>query len=235
VSGRGAHGLSVQSRVYALSGTLLDDQTANGISVASRGVARGVLRPNVPATTAPPAPAQTYFVELLLRRDGQLIDRNVYWLSTQQDLVDWPATIGNPQATMTQYADLTQLRTLSTATLQVTAHSSFGGERSERLRARTAPDEGTVRTDVTITNTSTTPVVAFFVRADVRRGSAAGAPAPGDNQVLPIQWTDNDVTLWPGESETLHASYDRSALQGAAPVVSVSGWNVAPVDVPAGG
>jgi exo-1,4-beta-D-glucosaminidase len=88
-------------------------------------------------------------------------------------------------------------------------------------------------TDVTITNTSKTPTVGFFLRADVRRGTAAGVPAAGDNQVLPIYWDDNDVTLWPGESVTLHGSYRRSALRGAAPVVSVGGWNRPALDVPA--
>ena len=86
---------------------------------------------------------------------------------------------------------------------------------------------------MTITNTSRTPAVAFFLRADVRRGSTSGAPALGDNEVLPITWSDNDVTLWPGESETLRATYKRSALGGASPVVSVFGWNVATSDVPA--
>ena len=87
---------------------------------------------------------------------------------------------------------------------------------------------------MTITNTSSKPTVAFFLRADVRRGSRSGAPARGDNQVLPIMWSDNDVTLWPGESETLHATYRGSALAGASPVVSVSGWNVGTIDVRAG-
>ncbi len=95
-----------------------------------------------------------------------------------------------------------------------------------RMRADT-------ETDVTIANTSRTPTVAFFLRADVRRGSASGTPAGGDNEVLPIMWSDNDVTLWPGESETLRATYRRSALAGASPVVSVFGWNVGTVDVPA--
>ena len=64
--------------------------------------------------------------------------------------------------------------------------------------------------------------MAFFLRADVRRGSRSGVPASGDNQVLPIMWSDNDVTLWPGESETLHATYRGSALAGAAP------WSACP-------
>jgi exo-1,4-beta-D-glucosaminidase len=55
----------------------------------------------------------------------------------------------------------------------------------------------------------------------------------GDNEVLPILWSDNDITLWPGESQTLHASYRSADLHGGAPVVSVGGWNVAQSDVSA--
>ena len=217
----GESGLSVEAKVYAVSGQLLNDQTASGISVNAQGVARGVLHPVVPATTTPPTPAQTYFVELLLTRGGAVIDRNVYWLSTQQDVVNWRKTQGNPQATMTQYGNLTQLRSLAPATVSVTANT----------RPDTAEDGNDTETDVTITNTSTTPTVAFFLRADVRRGSASGVPAAGDNEVVPIMWSDDNVTLWPGESQTLRATYDRAGLRGASPVVSVFGWNVRTQDV----
>ncbi len=211
-------GLSVESKVYSVGGTLLDDQTANGISVGSQGVAQDVLHPAVPAGPT----AETYFVELLLKRHGQVVDRNVYWLPTQPDVVNWDTTIGNPQATMTQYANLTQLQSLAPATVRVTAQT--------RPSVRAGGD---AETDVTITNTSTKPTVAFFLRADVRRGSRSGAPAAGDNEVLPIAWSDNDVTLWPGESETLRATYSRAELGGATPVVSVFGWNVGTTGVPA--
>ncbi len=145
LAGLAQRGLSVESKVYGVDGKLLDDQTANGISVDSQGVAQGVLHPVVPATTQPPTPAQTYFVELLLTHHGHLVDRNVYWLSTQQDLVDWDATIGNPQATMTQFANLTQLQSLGGATVRVTADTqpSWGGGGG-----------GDTETDVTITNVS---------------------------------------------------------------------------------
>jgi len=224
LAGWAEHGLSVEAKVYGVDGKLLDDQTANGISVDSQGVAQGVLTPHVPAATQPPASAQTYFVELLLTRHGQLVDRNVYWLSTQPDQVNWSATIGNPQATMTQYGDLRQLQSLGAASIRVAARTHQTWERAG----------GDTETDVTITNTSTKPAVAFFLRADVRRGSWSGMPSAGDNEVVPIAWSDNDVTLWPGESETLRATYSRGQLAGAAPVVSVSGWNVGTVDVPTG-
>jgi exo-1,4-beta-D-glucosaminidase len=147
----------------------------------------------------------------------------VYWLSTQQDQVDWAKTLGKPQATMTQYADLSALQGLAAAKLGVSAttHAAPGG-----------PDGADTATEVTIKNTSTKPVVGFFLRADIRRGSGS-TPAAGDNEVLPVFWSDNDITLWPGESQTLTADYRGSALKGESAVVSVGGWNAAGVNVAA--
>jgi exo-1,4-beta-D-glucosaminidase len=88
-------------------------------------------------------------------------------------------------------------------------------------------------TDVTIKNISSKRTVAFFLRADLRRGSAAGVPASSDNEVLPVFWSDDDITLWPGESETVHAFYRKADLHGRSPVVTVFGWNVATVHVSA--
>jgi exo-1,4-beta-D-glucosaminidase len=222
---RTQRGLTVQARVYNIAGHLLSDRTSRPTALRSQGVARDVLHPAVPAATTPPARARTYFVELLLRHDGRLVDRNVYWLPTQRDAVNWKKTIGLPQATMTRYASLRQLNSLAPAHVKVAA----------RTHAGHGPDGSNTVTDVTITNHSSTSTVSFFLRADVRRGTAAGVPRHGANQVVPVFWNDNDITLWPGESETLHAAYRRSALRGASPVVSVSGFNVAAVDVPAGG
>jgi exo-1,4-beta-D-glucosaminidase len=220
LSGAGQGGLSVESRVYDLSGQVLADQAAGGIAVGPQQVRNGVLTPRVPAATTPPTPAQTYFVELILRQHGAVVDRNVYWLSTQQDVLDWDTTEGNPQADngspLSQYADMTALQTLPSEPVQVAAATG----------RRPGPDGDDLVTSVTITNPASNAAVAFFLRADVRRGNADGTAQPGDNEVLPITWSDNDITLWPGESETLTASYRSSLLHGAAPVVSVYGWNV---------
>ncbi len=222
LSGQSASGMSVQANVYSLAGQLLDRQSVVNLTVASGQVLRHLLQPHVPASTQPRKRAQTYFVELLLRQaDGTIVDRNVYWLSTQKDIVNWGATVGNPQATMSQYANLRQLRNLGRASVSVTADTA----------SQPGLDGADTVTDVTITDDSTKPTVAFFLRADVRRGSPSGAPARGDNEVLPVFWSNNDITLWPGESQTLSASYRRAALRGATPVVSVSGWNRPVVNV----
>src|SRR5260370_514105 len=109
----GQSGLSVESKVYNLAGTVLDDEKASNTTLASQQVLTNVLTPKVPAVTVPPTPASVYFVELLLRNSaGTIVGRNVYWLSTQQDVVDWSKTLGVPQATLSQCADLTGLQTL---------------------------------------------------------------------------------------------------------------------------
>jgi Exo-beta-D-glucosaminidase Ig-fold domain len=52
-----------------------------------------------------------------------------------------------------------------------------------------------------------------------------------DNAGAPVFWSDNDITLWPGESQTLHVSYRRRDLNGASPVVTVGGWNLTTLNV----
>jgi len=96
-------------------------------------------------------PATCTFVELLVKQDNQIVDRNVYWESTsKQDTVDWSATLGNPQATMTQYADLTGLKSVGPG------QGLGDGQHNGDGRA-----DGADRvTKVTVTNTSTTPTVA---------------------------------------------------------------------------
>jgi len=76
---------------------------------------------------------------------------------------------------------------------------------------------------VTLTVPRSSSAVALFQHVSIRR-SAGGEPT------LPILWSDNDVTLWPGESLTLTAHFVMPAAE--APVVEVSGWNVPTRSVP---
>jgi exo-1,4-beta-D-glucosaminidase len=50
--------------------------------------------------------------------------------------------------------------------------------------------------------------------------------------VLPVRWSDNQVSLWPGEKVTLTAAYRTADLGGAAPAVQASGWNIEERPVP---
>ena len=215
----GQSGVTVESKVYSTSGAVLDDQTSGSLSLASQAVRNSVLKPVVPTTAN-----TVYFVELLVRQNGNLVDRNVYWQPTTPDKVNWNKTTGSPQATMTQYGDLTALQNLPPASVTATATTS----------SHAGPAGADRQVTVTVTNNSTKPTVGFFLRADIRRGTASGTELSGDNELQSSVWSDNDTTLWPGESETLTATYSSADLQGAVPVVSVSGWNVPAFDVVAG-
>jgi len=209
-------GLSVEAKVYSLAGTVLDDQTASNITLTSQQVRSRVLTPKVPAGN----PVQVYFVELLLERSGTLLDRNVYWLSTQPDVVNWTKTLGQPQGTLSQYASLQSLQTLPQSSISATASTA----------SQPGPGGADRATTVTITNTSPS-TVAFLLRADVRRGTASGQELPGDNELQSSVWQGNDITLFPGESQTLTVAWNSADLQGATPVVSLSGWNVPKIDI----
>ena len=59
--------------------------------------------------------------------------------------------------------------------------------------------------------------MAFFQHLSIK--------LPGrSDPVVPVVWSDNEVTLWPGESLAVTARI--SAVGSAMPVVEVSGWNV---------
>src|ERR671929_81098 len=146
----------------------------------------------------------TYFIRLQLKDStGAVVSNNLYWYSTSPD------TFGNKSnwysTSVRSYANLTGLNSLAT-------NSSV-----TRSASRTVAS-GTETVTITLNNTSATNI-AFFLRPEVIAGS-------GGTEVLPITYTDNFVSLFPGESKTITASYATSDLGGQAPYLLVRGYNV---------
>ena len=61
--------------------------------------------------------------------------------------------------------------------------------------------------------------LAFFVRLKVDKGIRG-------EEILPVVWEDNYISLMPGEKREVTATYRASELGTAKPAVEVSGWNV---------
>ena len=146
----------------------------------------------------------TYFVRVQLKdSSGATISDNLYWYSTSPD------TFGNKSnwysTSVRNYANLTGLNSLASNS-SVTASAS-----------RTV-SSGQETVTITLSNASATNI-AFFVRPEVTAGN-------GGNEVVPVSYTDNDVSLWPGESKTLTATYKTADLGGQAPFLRVGGYNV---------
>jgi exo-1,4-beta-D-glucosaminidase len=76
---------------------------------------------------------------------------------------------------------------------------------------------GEAVTHVTVENPSKN--LAFFVRLKVTKG------AKGE-EILPVVWEDNYISLLPGEKREISASYRASELGTATPAVKVTGWNI---------
>jgi exo-1,4-beta-D-glucosaminidase len=144
-----------------------------------------------------------YFVALRLTNStGKLVGSNFYWLSTKPETLDWAKS--NWWMTPTDsFADYTALAQLPKLKLKVTHRTERKGEQSI--------------THVTIENPSKS--LAFFVRLKVNKGARG-------EEILPVVWEDNYISLLPGEKRELTATYRASELGAAKAVVEVSGWNV---------
>jgi exo-1,4-beta-D-glucosaminidase len=147
----------------------------------------------------------TYFVRLaLVDRDDRVVSRNFYWLSTQEDQLDWGKTQWYTTPTK-RHADLTALSRLPATTLAV----SSTPESSEGARS----DFGSMR--VIVANTGR--ALAFQVRLEA-------VDAETGAELLPAFWDDNYFELMPGERREVGVSYPRGQL-GAPPRVTAEGWN----------
>jgi exo-1,4-beta-D-glucosaminidase len=197
------HGLRAVIRVRNLDGSVAYERRLQDIELAENTARQLALLPALTGLS------RVYFIELeLAAADGKALSRNVYWLATQTDELDWPKSKWY-LTPVTRYADLTALQSLPTATSEVQATLRHGGDESIAT--------------VTLTVPPTSKDVALFQHVSIRQ-------ATGGEPLLPILWSDNDVTLWPGESLTVTAHFKMPGT--ATPVVEVSSWNMLTVSVP---
>jgi exo-1,4-beta-D-glucosaminidase len=160
-----------------------------------------VLRPVV--LPAPPPGTTAYFADLrIISSDGRALSRNFYWLSSSPDDLDFAKSTWYITP-VKQYADFTALQTMTPT-------------RVTRSLATVRNGQSEVAS-VTLTNLGKVP--AFFVRLQLIKG-------PGGGEVLPIIWSDNYVSLLPGESRVITAAYAVSALLGERARLVITGTNV---------
>lgn len=141
----------------------------------------------------------TYFIKLKLTdSSNNVVSQNFYWYSTTPDVTK-SSCKWYYCATKT-FANMTSLQTLPMVTV---SHADTIGTNS-------------VTTNLTNSSTS----LAFMIRVRVLDSS-------GD-ETLPVWWTDNYITLLPGESRTLTATYFNSAAPPTGATVHLDGFNINP-------
>ncbi|HEX7423270.1 MAG TPA: glycoside hydrolase family 2 protein [Terriglobales bacterium] len=146
-----------------------------------------------------------YFLDLRVTDgSGKLVGSNFYWLSTKPETLDWAESKWYMTPTAS-YADYSSLAQLPKVKLNVSSRSERNGNSKDAV------------TRVTVENPSKT--VAFFVRLKLDKGK-------GGEEILPVVWQDNYISLLPGEKREITATYRASSMGAAKPEVEVNGWNV---------
>jgi exo-1,4-beta-D-glucosaminidase len=145
-----------------------------------------------------------HFLQLTVEEGGKPAGSSFYWLSSKPETLDWKKSTWYTTPTAS-HADFTALQQLPRVTLKAASQTARRGDE--------------VTTTVTLENPGKT--LAFFVRLKVTRGTRG-------EEILPVRWQDNYLSLWPGEKREVSATYRARDLKQARPRIELSGWNVAP-------
>src|SRR5437763_10580009 len=189
-------GLTVKADVYNLDGSL---KYSNEIKteVDEDGIKKCFAIPSVAGLTP------VYFLRLSLKDSKQNIQSiNWYWLSQKPDELDWKKS----KWYYTHQSSFTDFRAL-----QRMPQTTLG------LNYSTNKKENETTHSITITNTGKT--VAFFIHVRVLKEKS------GDD-VLPVIFSDNYISLAPGESRTIECSYENKDAGNMVPYVLATAWNL---------
>lgn len=201
----GFSSLSITAELFAVNSSRIWSQSINSVSLGPDQVMYLFSVPLLNDTQF--GANQTYFLRLSLSHlPAQQQTLNWYWLSTQSDVLQWDQS--NWRMTpCSSYANFIQMRSLPNNTESLSAViidtiCSFEG--------------GSCATSVQLENQGSS--IIFFIQ--LRLLSSAT-----DDDVLPSFWSDNFVTLLPGESLNLLAEYQLDLLFGGEPQIAVETWN----------
>ena len=193
-------GLSVRVRIYDLDGKVRDDRSTNGAAVLFNGATQVMTLPRYPGSSP------VFFVRCQLFDDaGRLVVENTYWQSQKDD--DLGARGHDMVMTLRQdkWADMTALNTMPPVAVGMAATQTKIGEESH----------------VTIRLHNPTGHIAFFERAAI-------STERDGNEILPIQYNDNYITVFPGETAEIHGIVPA----GAKPRwVNLEGYNTSAISV----
>lgn len=186
-------GLTVAAKVFDLNLKELFAREA-AVEVGADAVARAFTLP------APsPGWSTTYFVRLVLRDSaGREVSRNFYWLSTEDDRLDWAKTEWYYTPTA-RHANLRALASLPRTTLE----------------AAFAPGEPAAEQSGRVVVRNTGSALAFQVRLKLTD--------PTGEEILPVYWQDNYFALLPGETRELTVSFP--GKPAGRPRVTAEAWN----------
>ncbi len=190
--------LKVSLAFYNLDGTRKFLKEVNAFSMGPQTSVEAMTEGRVPGLSS------TYFVRCALRDEkGDLLNDNVYWASATDDDLGDPEKDEQFKTNLAKWAVMSALSTMPKTNVDV----------SSKVDSKNDQDVATI----TLTNNSNN--VAFFLRAEVTKGL-------NGEEVLPIIYDDNYVTVFPHEKRSITVTFSKSSLQDQPANLRVEGYNV---------
>ena len=190
------NGLTIKADVYNPNGSLRYSEKIT-TSVGKDSTKKCFVIPHIDNLES------VYFLRLELKdTNKETKSINWYWLSQKPDEMNWKASkwYYTPES---GFADFTALNSMPSTSLNV--HTSV-----------TKKDTITTHA-ISIKNTG--KAVAFFVHLRVLKQK-------NDDDILPVIFSDNYISLAPGEERIIKCSYSNKDSGGGNPFVLVNAWNL---------
>jgi len=206
-----------ENAIYLVNDRLQDEDTLSlkirMLNLQSKVIFEKIIRTSAKANSAEKLfqlpkhlpLSKTYFLDLrLFDASGKEIDNNFYWLSTKKDVLDYKAKVKpwNYHTPSKQYADYTGLNKLPATTLVYSCSKEKQGNATQF--------------EVRLKNTGNK--LAFFVHPAIVDDKTGGT-------ILPVIWSDNYISLFPGETRTLTAEIKNIYLKDKSPVLKIVAYN----------
>ena len=149
--------------------------------------------------------SETYFLDLRIEKAGEEIANNFYWLSTKNDILDYNAVVPSWyfHTPSKQYADFNALNSMPAAEVSAEFTRNQRGDEVEFI--------------VELKNK--TNKISFFIHPNIVDNQSR-------NTILPVIWSDNYISLLPGESRELKAVIKNNYLKNTEPVLNLKGYNL---------
>jgi len=175
--------LRVRVLVYDLQGKMREDRHAENLQVDPGGAVEAMTLPRFPDAS------DVFFVRCqLLDQKGKLLTENVYWQSQKDDDVGDPKNDRAFGLKPASWADMTALNDMPKVPLELSAtRSSSAGEDRIAIRVHNPSEH-----------------IGFFERAVI-------TDSTNGDELLPIEYDNNYITVFPGETVEIHGVLPHSA------------------------
>lgn len=195
---KGEEDVSVRISIYNINSKLLFDKKVK-TNIKSNSSKELIQLPEIMNNS------KTWFLDLRVDKGGMEVANNFYWLSEKKDLLDYDAKVPNwyYHTPSKQYADFTALNEMPKAEV---AADFKRNQRKDKV-------------EFSVDLKNKTNKIAFFIHPNIIDNQTGST-------ILPVIWSDNYISLLPGEKRELKAFINNKYLKNTEPVLILKGYNL---------